>query len=66
MSNRQVIDAATLDTLLKQKGMKVPARPCCGKRATGPTSYAQYLKRLGYSGKVAIRKDGVISEIVDI
>lgn len=64
--SRQVIDAATLDTLLKQKGVRVPQRPCCGKRATGPTSYAQYLKRLGYSGKVAVRKDGIITEIVNL
>ena len=64
--SRQVIDASTLDSLLKQKGIRIPQRPCCGKRTTGPTTYGQYLKRLGYNGKIAIRKDGVITEIVDL
>ena len=66
MSNVNIIDATTLDALLKQKGMRVPQRPCCGKRSVGATSYGQYLKRLGYTGRVAVRKDGVITEIVDI
>ena len=64
--SRQVVDAAVLDSMLKQKGMRVPQRPCCGKVDVGPTSYARYLKQLGYSGKVAVRKNGVITEIVDL
>jgi len=64
--NRVVVNSKIIDGLLKQQGVRVPQRrACCGGGAK-ITSYAPYLKRLGYTGRVAIKNGGVITELVDL
>lgn len=64
--SRQVIDSSVIESQLRAKGIRVPSRkPCCGRPAT-PASYGRYLKQLGYTGKVAIKTRGVITELVDL
>ena len=61
--SRQILDSNVLDQMLKQRGFKVNHKPpCCGKPAP-VRSYAQYLKKLGYTGDFAIKTNGVITEM---
>ena len=62
----QIIDTNVLDNLLASQGIKLPKRPCCGRSNSTPIKYANYLKRLGYTGRVAVQHKGVITEICDI
>ena len=64
--SRQILDAAVLDQMLKQRGYKVETKPpCCGKPAQ-VKSYARYLKQLGYTGDLAIKTNGIITEICHV
>ena len=66
MSNRIVVDSAVLDQLLQRQGINVKRKPpCCGKPAQ-PVNYKPYLKRLGYTGNIAIKTNGVITEMCSV
>ena len=66
--SRQIIDASVIDAMLKQRGITPPkAKLCCGRtQPAAPVEYARYLKQLGYTGDVAVRTRGVITELVHI
>ena len=63
--SRQIIDTTTINTLLKQRGIKIPQpKICCGRTTPAtPVRYARYLKLLGYHGDFAIRYNGVVVEL---
>lgn len=66
--SRQVIDADVIVNLLKQRGIKPPtAKICCGRtQPIAPARLGRYLKMLGYTGDIAIRTNGVVTELVHI
>ena len=61
----QIIDSTVIDSMLKARGIKVPRKACCGRQSS-PIKYSRYLKQLGYTGDVAIRVRGVVTEMVHI
>ena len=64
--SRQIVDSRVLDQMLKQRGFKVSnKKPCCGRPAQ-IKSYSRYLKQLGYSGDIAVKTNGVVTEMVHI
>ena len=66
--SRQIIDASVIDSMLRQRGIRPPvAKICCGRtQPTTPIKYAHYLKQLGYTGDIAVKTRGIVTEIVHI
>jgi len=64
--SRQIIDAKVIESLLANRGITLPKRGCCGKPPKFNGSYQRYLKMLGYKGDLAVRSDGIITEITHI